>query len=251
MAEADETPKVVELDVATARPPRNEDFTPFGRQIVTVSGAGRGERLVWIVAYFGEDISEEERATWLAEAAAIPPPPTPVRIENAHVQPSPGRALDLGSGTHRYDTLYAQTLNLLSDYRLKADIETLTMGLDLIERLRPVRFRYIDGKREHMGFLAQDVRAALLETDPEGDYAVWCSTPVASTEGTGLPAGIDAVESLRPDQLIAPLVRTCQQLADAVADLSDAVKKQGAQLEWAAETIAAIQKAIRERPPAI
>ena len=102
-----------------------------------------------------------------------------------------------------------------------------------------------------MGFLAQDVRAALLETDPEGDYAVWCSTPVASAERAGLPAGMAAVESLRPDQLIAPLVRACQQLADAVADLGDVVKRQGAQLEWAAETIAAIQKAIRERPPAL
>ncbi len=224
----------------------------FPRQVYGLCGAAGVETRV---VYEGEPLEDGDPAfapllAELQRLAAIPPP-TPVRIENAHVQPSPGRALDLGSGTHRYDTLYAQTLNLLSDYRLKADIETLTMGLDLIERLRPVRFRYIDGKREHMGFLAQDVRAALLETDPEGDYAVWCSTPVASTEGTGLPAGMDAVESLRPDQLIAPLVRTCQQLADAVADLSDAVKKQGAQLEWAAETIAAIQKAIRERPPAI
>lgn len=221
----------------------------FPREVGGLAGA---EGLVTCVAYYGEPLEEDDPAleplTVALEALAAEPRPTPVRVENAHVQPSPGRALDLGSGTHRYDTLYAQTLNLLSDYRLKADIETLTMGLDLIERLRPVRFRYIDGKREHMGFLAQDVRAALLETDPEGDYAVWCSTPVTSTEGTGLPAGLDAVESLRPDQLIAPLVRCCQQLADAVADLTDAVKKQGTQLDWAAETIAAIQKAIRERP---
>lgn len=219
----------------------------------TLYGSSLGDTLV--VGYEGEPLPDDDPA-WAALLAELVrradlPPPIPTRVDNATVIPSPGLVLDLGRGDQRYGTLYCQTVNQVSDYRLKADIETLTMGLDLIERLRPVRFRYIDGKREHMGFLAQDVRAALLETDPEGDYAVWCSTPVTSTEGTGLPAGLDAVESLRPDQLIAPLVRSCQQLADAVADLSDAVKKQGMQLEWAAETIAAIQKAIRERPPAI
>lgn len=249
----DETPKLAFIDIRTARPPTGDDFTPQGRQIVAVSGAGRPDptRIVWVIHYTGDELSAEELAVWEAEAAAIPQPPAPTRIDTATVIPSPGLVLDLGQGDQRYGTLYCQTVNQLSDYRVKADIETLTMGLDLIERLRPVRFRYIDGKREHMGFLAQDVRAALLETDPEGDYAVWCSTPVASATRSGLPAGMDSVESLRPDQLIAPLVRTCQQLADAVADLSDAVKKQGAQLEWAAETIAAIQKAIRERPPAV
>lgn len=140
-------------------------------QLYVGSGVADGGLVVY---YDGDALTPEQVGALEAActAAAAFPPPIPVRVENAHVQPSPGRALDLGSGTHRYDTLYAQTLNLLSDYRLKADIETLTMGLDLIERLRPVRFRYIDGKREHMGFIAQDVRAALLETDPDGDYAV-------------------------------------------------------------------------------
>lgn len=207
---------------------------------------------VWQLAYVGDELAPDspELAAFyaaLAAAADLPPPPPVVSID-ANLVPSPGLSYDIGSGSQRFDTIYVSTVNQLSDYRVKADVETLTLGLELIERLRPVTFRYIDGKREHMGFLAQDVRAALLEADPGSDYAVWCSTPVPPGERTGLPAGMDTVESLRPDQLIAPLVRTCQQLADAVADLTDAVKKQGTQLEWAAETIAAIQKAIRERP---
>lgn len=224
----------------------------FPREVGGLTGA---EGLVTCVAYYGEPLEEDDPAleplTAALEALAAEPRPLPTRVDNATVIPSPGLVLDLGQGDQRYGTLYCQTVNQLSDYRVKADIETLTLGLDLIERLRPVRFRYLNGRREHMGFLAQDVRAALLESDPEGDYAVWCSTPVTDAERAGLPAGMDRVESLRPDQLIAPLVLTCQQLADAVADLTGAVKKQGAQLEWAAETIAAIQKAIRERPPAI
>lgn len=234
----------------------NPEYYTKGAELFAAAGlsqvyVGSGVVDGGLVVYYDGDALAPEQISALeatCAAAAANPPPIPTRVVGSHTQPSPGLELDLGNGTYRYDTLYAQTINLLSDYRMKTDVETLTMGLDFIERLRPVRFRYTSGKREHMGFIAQDVRAALLETDPDGDYAVWCSTPVASTEGTGLPVGMDTVESLRPDQLIAPLVRTCQQLADAVADLTDAVKKQGTQLDWAAETIAAIQKAIRERP---
>lgn len=236
----------------TADPPIEfrfrEVFAAAGLLAAQPGGCGAsGGDLVYF--YDGDELTGEQAAALEAAAGALQPAP-PVRYDVTTVVPSPGLVLDLGTGDQRYGTLYCQTVNQLSDYRLKADIETLTLGLDFVERLRPVRFRYLNGKREHMGFLAQDVRTALLETDPDGDYAVWCSTPVTGT-ATGLPAHIDRVESLRPDQLIAPLVRACQQLSDAVADLSDTVKKQGAQLEWAAETIAAIQKAIRERPPAV
>lgn len=226
-----------------------EVFARAGLSELRPTGCGaHGDELTY---YFEAEPMSDEQAGALRAAAESLGVESRTQLDTATSVPTPGLTIDLGTGVHRYGTLYCQTINLVSDRRLKTEVEGLTLGLDLLERLRPVSFRYLGGRREHMGFIAQDVREALLAADAEGDYALWCSTPVDSTEGTGLAPGMDTVESIRPDQLIPVLVRACQQLSDAVADLGDAVKKQGMQLEWAAETIAAIQKAIRERPPAV
>lgn len=234
----------------------------FPRQVYGLCGGAGVETRV---AYEGEPLEDDDPAfaPLLAELQRLTamPPPTPVRVEDAHVQPSPGRALDLGSGAFRYDTLYCETVNQLSDANLKEDIESLQGGRALVDRLRPVSFRYRGKRRTHLGFVAQEVRDALGED--AASYALWCETPVADPVRSGVPAGVTTVQSLRPDQLIAVLTRCCQEQDDLICDLqsklADAEDKIEALLEqsgrhtsdisYCYETIAAIQKAIRERPP--
>lgn len=183
----------------------------FAHQTDGISGGG-----VWSVVCETEPSPAELADLYVAlVAAAGAPLPTPTRIESATVIPSPGVALNLGTGDQRYDTLFCLTVNQASDARIKRDVSTLSgaLGLPLVRALRPVTFRYAAGKREHLGFVAQEVRAALEAAAPGADLAVWCSTPVRDAAAAGLPPGVDSLESLRPDQLIASLVAAVQELA--------------------------------------
>ena len=91
-----------------------------------------------------------------------------------------------------------------SDRSLKKDICPLNDGLDVIENLHPVRFRWRKGgdSARHMGFIAQDVQEVL----PEG---VVHSVP--SDDGRILTIGYT--------ELIAPLVDAVQRLSAEVRDL--------------------------------
>jgi hypothetical protein len=53
-----------------------------------------------------------------------------------------------------------------SDIRIKKDVETLTSGLDLVDQLRPVKYRYTQDDAERtlrIGFIAQEVRDLIPE----------------------------------------------------------------------------------------
>lgn len=187
----------------------------FPREVYGLCGPGAAPDLV---VYEGESLAAGAPELAALEAAlheaAAAPAPIPTRVESATVIPSPGVALDLGAGDQRYDTLYCLTVNQASDARLKRDVADLpaALGMPLARALRPVTFRYVGGARAHLGFVAQEVRAALAAAAPGADYAVWCSTPVADPAAAGLPAGLGEVESLRPDQLIAVLAAAVREL---------------------------------------
>ena len=58
-----------------------------------------------------------------------------------------------------------------SDRRLKENISPLTDSLSVISQLNPVQFDYINGGKNQLGFIAQDVQKILpnlVETRPDG-----------------------------------------------------------------------------------
>ena len=60
----------------------------------------------------------------------------------------------------------ANTWSSTSDIRIKKDVETLTSGLDLVDQLRPVKYRYTQDDAERtlrIGFIAQEVRDLIPE----------------------------------------------------------------------------------------
>lgn len=143
----------------------------------------------------------------------------------AFLPASPG-SVPLGSAGLPWSNIYAQNaLTVTSDARSKTHIRPCPLGLDFINRLTPVAFRHKiggveetsaihpgraprrrkrAGRRIHTGFLAQDVRAAL----PDGlDWAGWCLAD---------PEDPDSAQALRYEDLIAPLVRAVQELAEHV-----------------------------------
>jgi hypothetical protein len=139
----------------------------------------------------------------------------------------------LGSATRRWSVIYSATGTInTSDARLKTDIEDCPLGLGFLRALSPCVYRWKQGgadlqwpdgqepgnagpavgaragRRRHLGFTAQDVKAAL---DAAGvDCGLWV------LQDTDDP---DSSQSLRYDQFIAPLVMALQELAERVEKL--------------------------------
>ena len=145
---------------------------------------------------------------------------------------------------HRWQRVYANNTAIsTSDARLKTDITDSPLGLDFINALRPVNYRWINGgnlvvkdengnpivesedkngkpiykleaktgKRLHYGFIAQEVKQALDATGVE-DFAGYVQDDLSDPE-SGL--------SLSYEQFIAPLVKAVQELTDRVKELEN------------------------------
>lgn len=69
-----------------------------------------------------------------------------LRIESGGTtRPAANNTYDLGNSSFRWATIYAQNALNTSDARLKTDIEESSLGLDFVNSLNPVQFRYIEG----------------------------------------------------------------------------------------------------------
>ena len=79
-------------------------------------------------------------------------------------------------------------------------------SIDFILALRPVQYRYRDGRRTHHGLLAQDVATALAGRNFAGHVLAEPSDP-------------DSAQGLRYDAFIAPLIAAVQELTRRVEQL--------------------------------
>ncbi|MBN1339818.1 MAG: tail fiber domain-containing protein [Bacteroidales bacterium] len=105
----------------------------------------------------------------------------------------------LGSNSNRWISVHAVNGTIqTSDRRLKNDIETLSYGLDQVNQLQPVTYRWKDGndKSVHVGLIAQEVQKIIPE----------------------------AVDSSDPDRLGLNYSELVPVLIQAIQELSDQVK---------------------------
>ena len=59
------------------------------------------------------------------------------------------------------DDITAFSTNIPSDIRLKKNVINIINGLDIINKLRPVRFKWNKNNEEYIGFIAQEVEEVL------------------------------------------------------------------------------------------
>lgn len=80
-------------------------------------------------------------------------------------EPTFNNTVRLGSNTYRWTEVWSiNPLNTSSDRRLKKDINPLNYGLDAVMKLKPVSYRWIEGKQDtKLGFIAQDVESVVPE----------------------------------------------------------------------------------------
>ena len=134
--------------------------------------------------------------------------------------PDPGLGV---SGNRFWKTVYSNTgvINT-SDSRLKTEITDSSLGLDFINSLRPVSYKFIQGSttenggsipgtRTHWGLIAQEVKSVIDESGV--DFAGWVLLDKED---------VDSEQALRYEQFVAPLIKAVQELTARVKALEEA-----------------------------
>lgn len=122
--------------------------------------------------------------------------------------------------------MYAVTGTInTSDRREKTAIVPSSLGLDFVERLTPVSYKWKvghnevaddgtvaprAGSRTFYGLIAQDVKA-VLDDLAVGDFAGWT---------LGDKEDADSVQGLRYTEFVAPLIRAVQEVSVQLKDIS-------------------------------
>jgi hypothetical protein len=156
--------------------------------------------------------------------------------QSGSFHPSSDDSYSLGWANSRWDDIYA-TNNVIqtSDQNLKTDIVDSDLGLDFINALRPVSFKWKKseehpGVRTHYGLIGQEVEVVL--GDAASDTALWINTLIEADPGleftdpeTGaVTDSRPAVEEhyrqgIRYGELISPLIKAVQELTTRVEAL--------------------------------
>jgi hypothetical protein len=142
------------------------------------------------------------------------------RFDNAV---SIGQPIDAPNGVtlnRFWKTIYSNTgIINSSDSRLKTDIQNSTLGLDFINSLRPVSYKFIEGsktedgtsvpgERTHWGLVAQEVQSVIEEAGV--DFGGWVLLDKTNPESE---------QALRYEEFIAPLIKAVQELTARVNSL--------------------------------
>ena len=128
-------------------------------------------------------------------------------------------SLDLGSSNARFDNIFLlNNPNVNSDRNLKNTIATSDLGLDFINKLNPVSYKYNGKTRTHYGLIAQEIEAVLgAISKPATDFAGFCKDEV-DEDGNA----ITPIYGLRYSEFISPIIKAIQELSAKVAALESA-----------------------------
>ncbi len=119
------------------------------------------------------------------------------------ISPATNNTYTLGSATYRFTEVYATNgvINT-SDRREKKDIYNTDLGLDFINKLRPVSYRWRTGvdKDVHYGLIAQEAEQVIAD--------------VGKSEKTSIVTHDEATDryGVRYSELISPLIKAAQEL---------------------------------------
>jgi hypothetical protein len=169
-------------------------------------------------------------------------------VNSGAFSPVSDNAYTCGQSGLRWSAVWAANGSIqTSDVRAKTDVAQSVLGLDFINALQPVSYRWISGgtkvvrqvwvnedgsevpegedpgpsaapgriitqavpgKRTHFGLIAQQVKAVL---PPGVDFGGWVQDDVTDP---------NSAQSLRYDQFVAPLIKSVQELTAIVRGLT-------------------------------
>jgi hypothetical protein len=137
-------------------------------------------------------------------------------INPSSCSPQINNGLALGQYLSYWSSVNAYAFNNVSDRREKTDIKPSVLGLDFINALKPVSYKWKVGQnnaegdvvtprpgvRTHYGLIAQDVKET-IDTLNIGDFGGWILGDIKDPESS---------QGLNYIQFISPMVKAIQEL---------------------------------------
>lgn len=132
-----------------------------------------------------------------------------LNAEDGSFTPSEKSKQNIGSSAYSWNNGYIDNLQTTSDKRYKKYIKDSDLGLEFINKLRPVKYQYKDGKRNHYGIIAQELKEVMddLNVDFGGYQDHSLNT---NSEDDKLTVGYI--------EFIAPLIKSVQELSQTVKE---------------------------------
>ncbi|MEM6734467.1 MAG: tail fiber domain-containing protein [Bacteroidota bacterium] len=141
--------------------------------------------------------------------------------ENGAVVPGYPGIINLGRLYNIFDTIYALNgMISTSDRREKKEIERSDLGLEFINSLNPVKYKWITGERTHYGLIAQEVEETLKTEEGVKDFAGFIRQI-----GTVKGEDVDSY-GLRYTEFICPMIKAIQELSSELSELKKKLKSQ-------------------------
>lgn len=145
----------------------------------------------------------------------------------AAIWPSDHHAYNIGAASQAFKTIFAQSHYNTSDANKKTNIATSDLGLDFINQLRPVSFKYkpymsvrgltVSPDRTRYGLIAQDVKDALDQLGKTTYEFAGYSDSIYADENS------PSIKSLDYSQFVGPIIKSIQELSAIVSGLQDQI----------------------------
>jgi len=137
-----------------------------------------------------------------------------------HVRPDANDSYNVGVSASRWDNIYATNGSInTSDKNEKNTITTSDLGLDFVNKLKPVSYKFNNKTRTHYGLISQDIETLLSDiSKPTSDFAGFIKEDISENgDGSKFTYG------LRYHEFISPLIKAVQELSAEVTTLKTKV----------------------------
>jgi hypothetical protein len=143
-------------------------------------------------------------------------------INTRAIVPNASATYNIGTSSNLYNIVYALDFLSTSDRRAKMDIAPLELGIEFIDAVKPVQYRFVKSPaRVRYGFIAQDLQKlgfAGVDTSDPNNFV------------------------LSYDEMIAPMVKGLQDVHSELHQLQGVVKLQQAEIEFLVKRIKVLEK---------
>lgn len=147
-----------------------------------------------------------------------------VQVGTSFIIPAYTNGISNGLSNYAWAACYSYGYYSPSDRRLKSDIVDCDLGLDFINAIRPVQYRWNDRVRTHRGFISQEIKAVCDQLNIAGENSnnigFWGDNSINTPERTPeIPP--DDQQSIVYTEFIPILTKAIQELSRRVEALEN------------------------------
>ena len=133
------------------------------------------------------------------------------RFNISHFSPGVDNAYDLGNASYRWDDVRATNGTIAtSDRNEKNTITATDLGLDFVNKLTPVSYKFNSGTRTHYGLIAQDIETVLTGIGKSTTNFAGFIKDTGDDDGNSFDP---ARYGLRYQEFISPMIKAIQELS--------------------------------------